>query len=62
MNHRPRYLIVPESEPRLGKPVRMLIYFLMLVAALFYFGVFAYYATEDDPFYSSERTDFGANP
>ncbi len=49
MQH-PRYLIKLNSPSRLRKPTRMLLYFLMFLAALAYFSVFAYYATEDDPF------------
>ena len=50
MNQRPRYLIVPESEPRLSKFARILLYFVMFLLALLYFAGFAYYATEPDPF------------
>ena len=47
---RQRYLIVQNSEPRLRKSARMLVYFLMFMAGLLYFAMFAYYATEPDPF------------
>jgi len=56
MNHRQHYLIVQNSQPKLGKPARMLIYFSIFMLAVLYFSLFAYYATEPDPFLNSERS------